>query len=208
VKEGDYAKRLDIGRGSPVWHGILTYGPAQRDSRELRAVRAQREKLPRSGTRARLSSPATMRLLSVIAGLLLAASFADAARTGADADAEILARGTSSGKIARRKPRKPSLCQGHSCLSMSNLLPQMRLADASKPLQCACAEFSAGRCFAPGCFPCAPSCFAGNSELLRNPGPFGTGLLCSAGCLPCCQAADASSRASNSTCELPKGGCF
>jgi hypothetical protein len=38
--------------------------------------------------------------------------------------------------------------------------------------------------------------------LANAPGPFGTGLLCSSGCFPCCQRVGDPSKVKNSTCDL------
>lgn len=105
---------------------------------------------------------------------------------------------SSAGSPAAQLP----LCQGPSCQRMSDLLPTLQFQAGGGPkIQCSCADFDAGACFAPGCFPCAKSCFA-DPEVAALPGPFGTGLLCSSGCLPCCQQAIDPQRAANSTCLL------
>lgn len=109
-----------------------------------------------------------------------------------------------------KKAQRRRLCSGPSCKAMSDLLPQLAFADGFGPkVQCGCADFAAGRCFAPGCFPCDGACFSGEQRgLAALPGPFGTGLLCSSGCLPCCQAPDDDDLYEFSTCELPEGGCY
>jgi hypothetical protein len=101
-----------------------------------------------------------------------------------------------------RHARPPSLCSGPSCKKMSYLLPQLRFKTDGQPVTCACPDFQAARCFAPGCFPCAKSCFTGLPQLAADPGPFGTGLLCSVGCNPCCQKEGDPDRPSNSACTL------
>jgi hypothetical protein len=85
---------------------------------------------------------------------------------------------------------------------MSQMLPTLTYAVGISPVTCSCTDFSAGKCFAPGCFVCDPACYGGNKELLK-PGPFGTGLLCSSGCQPCCQPAPTN----NGKCILASG-CF
>lgn len=85
---------------------------------------------------------------------------------------------------------------------MTDLLPQLRFATAGQKVVCSCADFTAGVCFAPGCFPCDKACFNGVPFLVNASGPLGTGLLCSSGCNPCCQTADDPNRSANSTCEL------
>lgn len=109
-----------------------------------------------------------------------------------------------------KKAQRRRLCSGPSCKAMSDLLPQLAFADGFGPkVHCGCADFAAGRCFAPGCFPCDGACFTGEQRALAAlPGPFGTGLLCSSGCLPCCQAPDDDDLYEFSTCELPEGGCY
>jgi hypothetical protein len=90
---------------------------------------------------------------------------------------------------------------------MSDLLPQLGFAEGFGPkVQCSCADFFAGACFAPGCAPCDKACFS-DPAVAKLPGPFGTGLLCSNGCTPCCQAPDDPDLYEFSTCELPAGGC-
>ncbi|KAF6259673.1 hypothetical protein COO60DRAFT_1512386 [Scenedesmus sp. NREL 46B-D3] len=92
------------------------------------------------------------------------------------------------------------------CKAMSDMMAQLEFQPAFGPrVNCTCAEFDAGVCFAPGCFPCAKSCLPG--DLADLPGPFGTGLLCSAGCNACCQARNDPDKSANSTCDLPDGGC-
>lgn len=97
-----------------------------------------------------------------------------------------------------------ALCSGPSCARMSDLLPQLRFKTEGQKLTCVCADYMAARCFAPGCFPCDKSCFtaAGQPLLALEPGPFGTGLLCSVGCQPCCQKDGDPDRPANSTCRL------
>lgn len=103
--------------------------------------------------------------------------------------------------------RKQPLCSGSSCRSMSVLLPQLRFKQLHKVLTCTCSDVLAARCFAPGCFPCDKSCFADDPALANEPGPFGTGLLCSIGCYACCQAKNDPDRAPNSTCLLVGEPC-
>jgi hypothetical protein len=98
------------------------------------------------------------------------------------------------------------LCTGPSCKKMSDLLPQLRFKSDGETVTCTCPDFLSARCFAPGCFPCAKSCFEGVPQLAADPGPFGTGLLCSIGCNPCCQKVGDPNRPSNSTCTLV-GAC-
>lgn len=95
------------------------------------------------------------------------------------------------------------------CKAVSDMMAQLEFQPGFGPkVNCTCSQFEAGVCFAPGCFPCAKSCFANAPPELANlPGPFGTGLLCSTGCQPCCQAAADPNKAANSTCDLPVGGC-
>jgi hypothetical protein len=100
-----------------------------------------------------------------------------------------------------KEPSVAALCQGASCARMSELLPQLRFQAGQTGINCSCADFHAGVCFAPGCFPCAKACFD-NPDIAAAPGPFGTGLLCSAGCAPCCQQAADPQRSPNSTCVL------
>eukprot|EP00775_Hariotina_reticulata_P012523 gene12523-biopygen14409 len=94
-------------------------------------------------------------------------------------------------------------CRGSSCSSMSDMLPRMQFKEPKRTVKCSCSRFTKGKCFAPGCFVCAKSCFIGDLAFLANaPGPFGTGLLCSSGCLPCCQRVGDASKVKNSTCDL------
>jgi hypothetical protein len=66
------------------------------------------------------------------------------------------------------------------CKAMSDMMAQLEFQPGFGPrVNCTCAQFEAGVCFAPGCFPCAKSCLS--KELAALPGPFGTGLLCSSG---------------------------
>jgi hypothetical protein len=102
-------------------------------------------------------------------------------------------------------------CKGTSCAVMSALLPSLAFAEGAGPVvDCSCQDYAAGRCFAPGCFPCENSCFDGvpdGARLAKMGGPFGTGLLCSSDCLPCCQAPDDEELFEGSACALPEGGC-
>lgn len=142
--------------------------------------------------------------------VLLVALLAAVALTAAAA-APASAHGSSSGRRGHGvKSRVSPYCRGSSCAAMSALLPQLAFAEGAGPkVFCACADFLASRCFAPRCRPCEPSCFQGaDAALAKLPGPFGTGLLCSSGCLPCCQAPDDPNLFEGSTCELPAGGCF
>lgn len=107
-------------------------------------------------------------------------------------------------QLARKRGGKyRKYCKGPTCLAMSNLLPNLTYAAGASVVTCSCADFSSGKCFAPGCAVCDRACFNGNKELLKNPGPFGTGLLCSSGCQPCCQPAPTN----NGKCLLA-AGCF
>jgi hypothetical protein len=98
--------------------------------------------------------------------------------------------------------KPPPLCSGASCQRMSDLLPQLQFRTPGQQVPCSCQQFSSGACFAPGCFPCNKSCFSAVPELAKAPGPFGTGLLCSSGCQPCCSKAGDPSRPANATCTL------
>lgn len=104
--------------------------------------------------------------------------------------------------ILKSSLRPKPLCTGASCERMSDLLPQLRFRSKGQTVTCVCADFLKARCFAPGCFPCAKSCFLRAPQLAQEPGPFGTGLLCSAGCNPCCQKEGDPDKAANSTCTL------
>lgn len=132
-------------------------------------------------------------------GLFFAARAADARGGGG--------HGGHGGKQHRPRSR---FCAGASCQAMSDMLPTLAFAEGFGPkVQCSCRDFAAGSCFAPGCAPCDKACFSGDTAALaKQPGPFGTGLLCSSGCLPCCQAPDDPNMYEGSTCELPAGGCF
>jgi hypothetical protein len=103
--------------------------------------------------------------------------------------------------------RLQQLCTGASCQKMSDLLPQLRFKKESFKITCSCPDFFAARCFAPGCFPCDKACFKDQPDLAKDPGPFGTGLLCSQGCKPCCQKEGDPERAKNSTCKLVGDTC-
>ena len=100
-----------------------------------------------------------------------------------------------------------SPCEGPAYRAVSDLLPQLRFVDSSRRVSCPCREYESGTCFAPGCFVCARACFADDPELADLPGPLGTGLLCSSGCLPCCQRVGDPEKAGNSTCDLVGTGC-
>jgi hypothetical protein len=80
------------------------------------------------------------------------------------------------------------------CKAMSDMLAQLEFQQGFGPrVNCTCAQFDAGVCFAPGCFPCARSCLP--KELAALPGPFGTGLLCSSGGFRLCTFATAAGAA-------------
>jgi hypothetical protein len=112
------------------------------------------------------------------------------------------------GKGSKHASSRRGFCKGRSCQAMSDLLPTLAFAEGQGPVvECSCADYNAGSCFAPGCFPCAKSCFDGADKLAKMAGPFGTGLLCSSECLPCCQAPDDPDVFEGSTCALPEGGC-
>ena len=56
-----------------------------------------------------------------------------------------------------------------------------------KPVQCACADFCSGMCFAPGCTPCQVKVWDGDEASCLDPGPLGAGLLCDGRTSdPCC----------------------
>jgi hypothetical protein len=66
------------------------------------------------------------------------------------------------------------------CKAVSDMMAQLEFQPGFGPkVNCTCAQFEAGVCFAPGCFPCAKSCLP--KDLADLPGPLGTGLLCSSG---------------------------
>ena len=145
-----------------------------------------------------------------IATLLLALCVGGAAAHGGGKkyyDGSAGGKGSKGGKHAWRR----DACKGRSCKAMSDLLPTLAFADGEGPVvECTCADYDAGVCFAPGCSPCASSCFEGapnGKQLAKMAGPFGTGLLCSSDCLPCCQAPDDPDLYEGSTCSLPEGGC-
>jgi len=106
----------------------------------------------------------------------------------------------------RGATKPPPNCAGVACKRMSDLLPQLRFKTDGDKVVCSCAEFTAGVCFAPGCFPCDKACFTGLPVLANAPGPLGTGLLCSSGCNPCCQQENDINRSPNSTCVLSPCG--
>jgi hypothetical protein len=107
------------------------------------------------------------------------------------------------------KHSRRGVCKGSSCKAMSDLLPSLVFAEGEGPVECSCEEYDAGTCFAPGCFPCKKECFdvPDGKRLSKMGGPFGTGLLCSSDCLPCCQSPDDKDLFEGSTCALPEGGC-
>lgn len=111
--------------------------------------------------------------------------------------------------IAGRTNSTPrAFCRGSSCSRMSKLLPLLQFKDPQRRVRCTCPQFESGECFAPGCFVCPKSCFTGAlAPLARAGGPFGTGLLCSSGCFPCCQRSDDPDKVQNSTCDLVGTGC-
>lgn len=142
--------------------------------------------------------PRSAMSVSMCAALLLsvAACMTHGARPAAGDVAAVMSR------------REHAFCDGPTCTAVSELLQNLEFKPGAGPaVECACPDFFEGRCFAPGCFPCAKECFEGDKELEDMPGPFGTGLLCSSGCFPCCQRRGDPSKVANSTCDLVGDGC-
>jgi hypothetical protein len=158
---------------------------------------------PSAGNRSK-RAPSAAPMTRVVGPLLRAALvLLVAAAAGAAAITTASGRRHPPARTKRRKS-PPAFCKGRTCRAMSDLLPTLAFAPGQGPVSCSCADFLAGSCFAPGCSVCDKACFANDPALARAPGPFGTGLLCSSGCEPCCQDPDL---VPGSTCVLPAGGC-
>lgn len=156
--------------------------------------------------RARRASPFFSRRSATLA--VLAATLVVAAAAAISPSFVVDGKHGQHGGGGKKKKRPAPFCKGRTCQAMSDLLPTLAFAAGEGPtIFCSCADFDAGRCFAPGCSVCASACFDDVPWLRKLSGPFGTGLLCSEGCLPCCQAPDDPERVAGSTCELPPGGC-
>ena len=87
-------------------------------------------------------------------------------------------------------------------------LEQSTFADASTRVSCTCSQYCEGQCFAPACAPCAASVwsFPGGADECFDPGPLGSGLLCSTAngkesTTPCC------TDSKKSVCVLPQDAC-
>lgn len=80
------------------------------------------------------------------------------------------------------------------------------------PVQCKCADFCSGMCFAPSCEPCPSHIWTTEDDCL-NPGPLGGGLLCLGQTTePCCSPNGTACTLGNEWCNCriytPRGPLF
>jgi hypothetical protein len=90
-------------------------------------------------------------------------------------------------------------------VSVTEFIPPSRIRAAA--INCSCADYCLGNCFAPLCAPCAAALFSGVRELCFAPGPLGTGLLCRVDPATGRVSANACCNAKGPTCWLPPGSC-
>jgi len=89
-------------------------------------------------------------------------------------------------------------------LARSEFLPNKAV-----PVQCSCQNYCQGACFSSGCDTCRPSTwnYPGGEAQCKDPGPLGTGLLCTVNQTTGAVEDEACCGGASPACQLPKGSC-
>mmetsp|Transcript_29368 Transcript_29368/g.57632 ORF Transcript_29368/g.57632 Transcript_29368/m.57632 type:complete len:174 (-) Transcript_29368:325-846(-) len=92
----------------------------------------------------------------------------------------------------------------------SALFARSKFLDVSPyPVKCSCQSYCTGQCFSPGCAPCPVSTwsFPGGRSLCLDPGPLGTGLLCTVHANNGSISSSACCSTGGVSCSLPPDSC-